>query len=83
METSRLAIVGRLGVPPGRQGSLGNGTCSDVFELNDGRFVIIGTDMTDEVDGILPTDAARAEYERIVVVSRETLIKAKPDIPDI
>jgi hypothetical protein len=43
---------------------------------------VIGTDVTEELDGKLPGDASRADYERIVVVTRKTLIDAKADIPD-
>jgi hypothetical protein len=50
--------------------------------LADGNFAIIGTDATDSLDSQLPGDAARADYERIVVITRETLVKAKADIPD-
>jgi len=50
--------------------------------LADGRFAVIGTDMTDQLDGVLPADASRADYERIVVISRDTLVRAKSDIPD-
>ena len=53
-----------------------------MFELSDGYFAVIGTEATEALDGELPADAARADYERIVVVSRETLIRAKADIPD-
>lgn len=57
-------------------------TCPDIFELSDGNFAVIGTEATDELDNLLPADAARADYERIVIVSRETLVRAKTDIPD-
>ncbi|GHA38374.1 hypothetical protein GCM10010372_43140 [Streptomyces tauricus] len=57
-------------------------TCPDIFELSDGNFAVIGTEATAVLDTELPADAARADYERIVVVSRETLIRAKADIPD-
>lgn len=57
-------------------------TCPDIFELNDGRFAVIGTDMTGELKDGLPADAGLAAYERIVVISRETLVRAKADIPD-
>jgi hypothetical protein len=50
--------------------------------LADGRFAVIGTDFTEELDGALPADASRADYERIVVITRETLVRAKPDIPE-
>ncbi|PSM38264.1 hypothetical protein C6Y14_38170 [Streptomyces dioscori] len=77
-----MKIVRRLGVPPTARGSMSGQTCPDIFELSDGSFAIIGTDATATLDGNLPTDAARAEYERIVVIDRKTLIHAKKDIPD-
>lgn len=81
-EGTCVEFVRRLGLSPRERGSLNNGTCPDVFELSNGDFAVIGTDMTDELVGRLPADAARADYERIVVVSRETLLAAKRDIPD-
>ncbi|MEV5331386.1 hypothetical protein [Streptomyces werraensis] len=75
-------IVRRLGVAPRLRGSTTGSTCPDLFELADGNFAVIGTDVTDSLDPQLPADAARADYERIVVITRETLVKAKPDIPD-
>lgn len=75
-------IIRRLGVPPKMRGSQTSESCPDVFELSDGRFVFIGTDVTEELSDHLPADAGCADYERIVVVSRETLIRARNDIPD-
>ncbi|MFI7374321.1 hypothetical protein ACIBSW_29955 [Actinoplanes sp. NPDC049668] len=77
-----MEFVRRLGRSPRERGSLNNGTCPDVFELSNGDFAIIGTDVTETLEFKLPADAARADYERIVVVSRETLLAAKRDIPD-
>lgn len=57
-------------------------TCPDIFELSDGNFAVIGTEATAVLDAELPPDAVRADYERIVVVTRETLVRAKADIPD-
>lgn len=57
-------------------------TCPDIFELSDGRFAVIGTEATADLDPLLPSDASRADYERIVVISRDTLLRAKRDIPD-
>ena len=74
--------VRRLGDSPRRRGSMTGETCPDVFELSDGSFAVIGTDRTEELDAFLPADAARADYERIVVITRETLLRAKRDIPD-
>ncbi|NDZ86154.1 hypothetical protein G3I23_11380 [Streptomyces sp. SID10115] len=72
----------RIGVPPRERGSASGQTCPDIFELNDGNFAVIGTDRTSALVTELPSDAGCADYERIVVVSRETLIRAKADIPD-
>ena len=81
-EGSFVEFVRRLGRSPRERGSLNNGTCPDVFELSNGDFAVIGTDATEMLELKLPSDAARADYERIVVVSRETLLAAKRDIPD-
>ncbi len=76
-----VRIQRRLGVPPSARGSVGHITCPDIFELADGRIAVIGTDMTAELDTELPSDAGRAEYERIVVIPRETLLWATAAIP--
>ncbi|GAA1428997.1 hypothetical protein GCM10009601_43270 [Streptomyces thermospinosisporus] len=75
-------IIRRLGVAPRFRGSTTGGTCPDIFELANGKFAVIGTDMTDSLEADLPADAVRADYERIVVITRETLVRAKADIPD-
>ncbi|MEJ8671460.1 MULTISPECIES: hypothetical protein [unclassified Streptomyces] len=75
-------IIRRIGVSPRARGSVGGGNCPDIFELADGNFAVIGTDITDKLDGELPSDASRADYERIVVITRETLVRAKADIPE-
>ncbi len=72
----------RIGVPPRDRGSVNGQTCPDIFELQDGSFAVIGTDRTAQLDAELPADAARADHERIVVIDRETLLRAKVDIPD-
>lgn len=81
--SSTVRIVRRIGASPRERGSATGATCPDIFELADGRFAVIGTEMTDELDGLLPSDAGRADYERIVVISRDTLLRAKADIPEI
>lgn len=75
-------IIRRIGVPPSERGSTGGGNCPDIFELSDGSFAVIGRDATEKLDGELPSDASRADYERIVVITRETLLRARADIPD-
>lgn len=52
------------------------------FSSSATAFAVIGTEATEDLDKELPADAARADYERIVIISRETLIRAKADIPD-
>ncbi|MCM4082437.1 hypothetical protein [Paractinoplanes hotanensis] len=74
-------ILRRLGSSPRARGSATECTCPDLFELADGNFAVIGTDRTDELRHHLPEDAGVAQYERIVVVSRETLVAARKDLP--
>ncbi|MEI5098059.1 hypothetical protein RB200_04685 [Streptomyces sp. PmtG] len=76
-----MNILRRIGASPRQRGSATGQTCPDIFELSTGDFAVIGTEMTAALEGVLPADAARADYERIVVISRDTLIRAKPDIP--
>ncbi|MEU6354498.1 hypothetical protein ABZ896_35105 [Streptomyces sp. NPDC047072] len=85
MSSEHLAvnIVRRIGDPPRLRGSYSNESCPDLFELSDGNFAVIGTEATAALDPHLPPDAARAEHERIVVITRDTLIRAKRDIPDV
>ncbi|CAM5279813.1 hypothetical protein [Streptomyces griseomycini] len=77
-----MKIVRRIGASPRERGSMTGDTCPDIFELSDGSFAVIGTDATASLDAQLPSDAARADDERIVVISRETPVRAKGDIPD-
>ncbi len=72
----------RIGASPAQRGSLSGSNCPDIFELSDGSFAIIGTDRTDLLEGSLPADASRGAHERIVVITRETLLRAKSDIPE-
>ncbi|GHE35066.1 hypothetical protein GCM10018785_00990 [Streptomyces longispororuber] len=77
-----MRIARRIGASPRERGSATGQSCPDIFELHDGDFAVIGTDRTQELESVLPADAARADYERIVVISRSTLTRAKADIPD-
>jgi hypothetical protein len=74
-----MEILRRLGKTPQQRGSLNNGTCPDIFELDTGDFAIIGTDMTDELAAEL---GAHVDPKRVVVITRETLIAARRDIPE-
>lgn len=55
--------------------------CPDIWELTDGDFAVIGTDITLHADQ-LPLSAGCAPHERIVKVPRELLVRAKSDIPN-
>lgn len=65
-----------LGVTGGRD------NCPDIWELSSGDFAIIGRDLTAPYAERLPADASVASDERIVVIPRNMLVAAKPDIPD-
>ncbi|EGG44744.1 MULTISPECIES: hypothetical protein [Streptomyces] len=77
-----MKIVRRIGASPRERGSATGQSCPDIFELNDGNFAVIGTEATAQLDAELPPDASRADYERIVVITRDTLLRAKAQIPD-
>ena len=77
-----VRITQRLGDSPRKRGCGTFETCPDIFELSDGNFAVIGTEATAVLARRLPQDTARADHERIVVITRETLIRAKRDIPD-
>jgi hypothetical protein len=76
----KIEILRRLGVPPSERGSVNEVSCPDIFELRDGRLAIIGTDVTDELERHLPADASRGPDERIVAITRETMLRAQHDI---
>ncbi|MGP4008719.1 hypothetical protein [Streptomyces sp. 4N124] len=82
-DVQSVSVRRRLGDSPRKRGCLTLETCPDLFELSDGNFAVIGTDVTEALDPLLPPDAGRADYERIVVITRETLLRAKRDIPDV
>lgn len=72
----------RLGAAPrDRNGAcVACDNCPDVFELPDGSLAVIGTDVTDELRGLLPADAGCGSGERIVTLPREVLAAAFADL---
>jgi hypothetical protein len=54
----------------------------DILELDDGSFAVIGVDITDELGYQPLPDARCAPDERIVRVTRKTLLAARKDIPE-
>lgn len=73
-------IARRLGASPRQRGSLTGETCPDIFELSTGDFAVIGTDVTETLRHALPPGCG--QDQRIVVITRETLLRARSDIPD-
>lgn len=77
-----MKIVRRIGASPRQRGSLSGHACPDIFELSDGNFAVIGTDATLTLIHELPPGLPIADSDRIVIITRETLVRAKADIPD-
>jgi hypothetical protein len=73
----------RIGLHPhvGETNSSGRVGCPDIWELDNGKFAIIGVDKTMDLKPLLPEDASCGSDERIVVIDRHILINAKGDIP--
>lgn len=60
----------------------GRDGCPDIWELDNGDIAIIGRDLTTSYHGRLPEDVTVAADERLVVIPRQMLVAARPDIPD-
>jgi hypothetical protein len=56
--------------------------CPDIFELENGDFAIIGREATSTVKPQLPAGASCGSDERIIVIPRKTLVRAKSHIPE-
>lgn len=74
----------RLGQDPHANGLISRRTvgCPDLWELEDGTFAVIGEDKTDTLRASLPESAGCGPEERIVVIPRRLLTRAKHDIPE-
>ena len=57
-------------------------SCPDIWELDNGDIAVIGRDLTSAYAHRLPSEVSVAGDERVVVIPRNMLIAAKPDIPD-
>lgn len=78
-----MQAIRRLGKTPTERGdTTGASGSPDILELHDGSFAVIGVDITDRLGERPLPDARCAPNERIVQITRETLISAKKDIPD-
>jgi hypothetical protein len=74
----------RLGKSPQE---LGNTTdspdCPDIWELENGDVAVIGRDLTGSLGASLPVGVSIGPDERLVVIPRNMMIAAKPDIPSV
>ncbi|MEV5608165.1 hypothetical protein [Streptomyces sp. NPDC052225] len=77
-----MKIVRRMGDSPRLRGCGTGETCPDIFELSDSNFAVIGTEATEALRGELPAGVTLGPGERLVVITRKTLIRAKRDLPD-
>jgi hypothetical protein len=57
-------------------------TCPDLWELSNGDVAAIGRDLTEAYRDRLPSGVSVGPDERIVILPRNLIIAAKPDIPD-
>lgn len=73
----------RIGPDPHENGSTTYALhgCPDIWELEDGNFAIIGTDITSAAVPRLPGSASCGPDERVIRIPRKTLVAARADIP--
>jgi hypothetical protein len=78
-----MRFIRRIGPDPHANGTQSSGChgCPDIWELEDGDFAIIGIDIT-QTAHLLPPSAGCGPDERIVRLPRQTLVRAKADIPN-
>lgn len=60
----------------------GEGSCPDIWELDNGDVAVIGQDATTSYSPRLPEGVTIDPGERLVVIPRNMMLAAKPDIPD-
>ena len=75
------AVGGRRGVSPQQLGISATGqSCPDILELENGDFLVIGTEATKFYGHRLSAGASCADYESIVVIPGVTMHSAAHDI---
>jgi hypothetical protein len=74
----------RLGRSPQELGiTTGTPDCPDIWELANGDIAVIGRDLTPSLGKNLPDGVSIGADERLVVIPRNMLVAAKPDIPSV
>ena len=82
-EDEKSLFARRLGPDPHADGAQTYACkgCPDIWELENGDFAIIGSDITDQTADKMPASASCGPDERIIRIPRRTLVLAKADIP--
>ncbi|MCD0447668.1 hypothetical protein LO762_00425 [Actinocorallia sp. API 0066] len=76
-------LLRRWGKSPHERGDTsGEGSCPDVWELENGDVAIIGQELTAAYRDRLPEGVSIDPGESLVVVPRAAILAAKRDIPD-
>lgn len=60
----------------------GEGSCPDIWELDNGDVAVIGQDATSSYSTRLPSGVSIDPGEQLVIIPRNMMLSAKPDIPD-
>jgi hypothetical protein len=63
-------------------GTLNTDGCPDIWELENGDIAVIGREATHAYASRLPEGVTIRADERLLIIPRELLVAAKPDIPD-
>lgn len=74
-------ILRRLGPPTDAARCSGGHGCPEILELDSGDFAVIGTDITAQAVGELPTGSGCGPGERVVCVPRQTVVQVRPYLP--
>lgn len=69
-----MKLVRRISEPPQ---SRGGSRCPDIWETVEGNIVVIGIDITDQIQGDLPPTADISPGEKAVMIPRSVFLSAK------
>lgn len=76
-------LLRRWGKSPHERGDTsGDGSCPDIWELDNGDVAVIGQDLTATYRSRLPQGVSVDPGESLVIIPRSAILAAKADIPD-
>ncbi|WP_342769384.1 hypothetical protein [Sphaerisporangium album] len=80
---TEAGFLRRLGKSMRELGSTANTDgCPDIWEMENGDIAVVGRDVTASYAGRLPDGLTIRADERLVMIPRQLLTAAKPDIPN-